>query len=140
MMLSFTRVIASASRRAWSVGLRRMKKVSRWAVLGPIPGNLASSSMSAMTGAAVVCMDHAFSGRGRAAVVVRNVQESQDDVAALEPHAWWKLEAAGERRHHLGGGVGDLLEAVVARGQDEVFEHAHVGGIDYLGIQLDGRD
>ena len=40
------------------MGLRRIKKVRRWAVFGPIPGNLESSSMSAVTDAEVVCMSY----------------------------------------------------------------------------------
>src|SRR5947209_3030507 len=54
MMLSFTRIMASARRRAWSVGLRRIKNVRRWAVFTPTPGNFENSSISAATGGAIL--------------------------------------------------------------------------------------
>src|SRR5487761_1276124 len=53
MMRSFTLMIASARRRAWSVGLRRIKKVRRCAVLTPTPGSLENSSINAATGGAI---------------------------------------------------------------------------------------
>src|SRR5579863_6109879 len=52
-MLSLTRIMASARRRAWSVGLRRTKKVRRCAVFTPTPGNLENSSINAATGGAI---------------------------------------------------------------------------------------
>src|SRR5713226_3533620 len=53
-MLSLTRIMASARRRAWSVGLRKMKNVRRWAVFTPTPGSFENSSISAATGAAML--------------------------------------------------------------------------------------
>src|SRR2546430_8125070 len=52
-MLSLTRTMASARRRARSVGLRKMKKARRCAVLGPTLGSLDSSSIRAATGGAI---------------------------------------------------------------------------------------
>src|SRR5258708_26243617 len=51
-MLSLTRIIAAARRRAWSAGLRRMKNVRRCAVFTPTPGSFENSSMRAATGGA----------------------------------------------------------------------------------------
>src|SRR6266581_2825652 len=53
-MLSLTRIMASARRRAWSVGLRKMKNVRRCAVFTPTPGSFENSSISVATGAAIL--------------------------------------------------------------------------------------
>src|SRR5579859_6167422 len=105
MMLSFTRVIASASRRAWSAGLRRMKKVRRCAVFGPMPGSLASSSMSAITGAAVVCMVSLVAAR----------------LGELEAQPRRQLHPTRQGRHQLALLRGDLLEGIATGSQNQVF-------------------
>src|SRR5215469_15583993 len=124
MMLSFTRVMASARRRAWSAGLRRMKNVSRWAVLGPIPGSFASSSISADTGAAVVCMF----------ALLVNPPSLPD--ARLEARR--QLHTTRKRFHHFGSGLGGFPESILTGGQDEVLEQGDVFGIHDLGGELDG--
>src|SRR6266849_608854 len=53
MISSLTRRMASAKRRAWSVGLRRIKKVRRCAVFTPTPGSFENSSIRATTGGAM---------------------------------------------------------------------------------------
>src|SRR5437588_2796945 len=77
----------------------------RWADLGPTPGRRPSWSIRSWTGPAY--------------------NESAEQAAEAA-----EVEAA----HRLLGQLVDLADGVVNGGEDEVFEHGNVGGIDRRGI------
>src|SRR6478672_10121298 len=107
-----------------------MKKVRRWAVFGPTPGSFASSSISAVTDAAVVCMSRPsahYSGTGGCLA----------KSPLLEAHAWRQAHSAGDGTHHLLLRVGRLGEGVLARREDEILQQRDVLGVHDLWRELD---
>src|SRR5579883_687211 len=108
-MLSLTRMMASARRRAWSVGLRRTKKVRRCAVFTPMPGSFENSSISAATGGAMLLM-------------------------GLE-HSW-DSQTPGNAGHHLLR-LTDFVECISGRRQHHHLEVGYVFRTKRFGIDLD---
>src|SRR5215470_15878716 len=113
MMLSFTRRIASARRRAWSDGLRKMKNVSRCAVFTPTPGSFENSSISSATGDAML-------------------------LIALE-HPW-NPHAAGDAAEHLLLRLGSPVKGIPGCRQHHYLEVGDVFRAKGFRIDLDSSD
>src|SRR5438034_2609129 len=113
MILSFTRRIASARRRAWSDGLRKMKTVSRCAVFTPTPGSFENSSISSATRDAMLLM--------------------------ILEHSW-KPHAAGDAAEHLLLRLGSPVKGIPGRRQHHYLEISDIFRVKGLGIDLDSSD
>src|SRR6185503_9600899 len=114
---SRTATSADASARASPSGARRMWKVSRCAVFGPIPGRRLNASISFSTG-------------------------SMSSVATVRDPGWvgsapeQPAQAAQglHRAHLLLRQAAGRVERLVDRGGDEVLEHLDVIGVDRRGV------
>src|SRR5215469_5204755 len=113
-MLSFTRRIASARRRAWSDGLRKMKNVRRCAVFTPTPGSFENSSISSATGDAMLLM------------------------IFLE-HSW-KPHTAGDAAEHLLLRLGSPVKGIPCRRQYHYLQVGDIFRAKGLGVDLDRSD
>src|SRR5215470_12072691 len=113
-MLSFTRRIASARRRAWSDGLRKMKNVRRCAVFTPTPGSFENSSISAATGDAMLFM------------------------IFLE-HSWQPHTAGGTTKQLLLR-LGYSIKSILSSSQNHNFQFSDVLCIKSFGINLDSEN
>src|SRR5574340_239556 len=105
-----------------------------------MPGSLASSSMSAVIDADVVCMSQIRPQGNRTGAPVGSGRAALADGDGLEAHAWRQLHAAGHRLHHLRLRCCYFPKAVLESGEHEVFEHRRIIGIDGLRADLDRRD
>src|SRR5487761_1945189 len=110
-----------------------------------MPGSFASSSMSAVMDADVVCMapfsspivPATESSPARPAERAR-AEHCRGDGWALEAHAWRQLHAASHRLHHLRLRRCHFPKRILESGQDQIFEHADIFGVYRLRIKLDG--
>src|SRR6266566_8387663 len=107
MMLSLTRMIASARRRAWSAGLRRIKKVRRCAVFTPTPGSFENSSTSAATGGA---------------------------ISLIKLEQSWNSHTAGSAADHLLLRIGDLRKGIFGSSQNHHLQFGYVFCIKRIGV------
>src|SRR5215470_14627069 len=113
MISSLTRRMASAKRRAWSVGLRRIKNVRRCAVFTPTPGSFENSSIRAATCGAM-------------------------SLIMLE-QSWNSHTTRGAADHFLLC-ISDLGKGIFGSSQDHYLQFGDVFCIKRLGINLDGSD
>src|SRR4051794_3757076 len=117
VMRSFTSVMERANRTASSFGSFRRWNAMRWADLGPTPGRRPSSSIRSWTGPAYKPLLRGSGPRGGS---------TAEEAAEAATHA--------EATHGLLVELVDLGQGVVQGGQDEVFQHADVVGVDRPGI------
>src|SRR4051794_20937399 len=119
VMRSFTSVMERARRTASSFGSFRRWNAMRCADFGPTPGRRPSSSIRSWTGPAYKPLL-----RGSGAVGASTAEQA----AEAATHA--------EAAHGLLVDVVDLGQSIVQGGEDEIFQHADVVGID--GPRVDG--
>src|SRR5660398_318543 len=117
-IVSLTSISAFAKGRASSGVNRKRWKVSLCAVLGPMPGSLANSSMSRCTGG----------------LNMRGLEFGGGGCLAL--HAW-EVEALGEVTHALVRQLTGVADGLVGGGQDHVFQHLYIFRIHCVRIDID---